>query len=180
MLTKSIPVGGETARLAITPRQAVKETATLQPVDIALLAELQENGRISKNELAYRTGISPPQCSRRLRALREQGIIKGVRAILDPESLNYQILCIVLVKLCSQTRSELEKFERYVEAESCVREAWLISGEADYILKCMHREFREVRDFLLALTSLANVRSIRTSLKLATVVDRPPVPLTPS
>ena len=71
---------------------SVAPTPGLDATDIDILTELQGNGRITNNELAFRVGISPPQCLRRVRALRDRGIIKGVRALVDLQLLNYDIV----------------------------------------------------------------------------------------
>lgn len=152
-------------------------SAALDATDIAILSEFQDNGRISKNELAFRVGISPPQCLRRLRALRERGIIKGVRALVDPKLLNYELVLFAMIQLHSQAQSELEEFERFVGGQTIVRQSWLMSGDIDYLLKCIARDLAHVRRFIAALTSLPNVRTIRTSLALGNVIDAAPVPL---
>ena len=151
----------------------------LDPTDIAILAEFQANGRISKNELAFRLGISPPQCLRRLRALQSRSIIKGVRALVDAQLLNYDLVMFAMVTLHSQSQIELDAFERFIEKQTIVRESWLLSGETDYMLKCVARELAGIRRFIDALTSIPNVHRIRTSLALHNVIDAPIIPLSP-
>lgn len=74
----------------------------VDPTDIDILTELQDNGRITNSELAFRVGISPPQCLRRVRALRDRGVIKGVRALVDLQLLNYDIVLFAMIQLHSQ------------------------------------------------------------------------------
>ena len=150
--------------------------AQLDATDLDILTEFQDNARITNNELALRVGISPPQCLRRLRALRERGVIKGVRARLDPQLLNYDVVLFAMIQLHSQAQGELDEFDRFVEKQAIVRESWLLSGDVDYVLKCVARDLSGVRAFVSALTLLANVRTIRTSLVLRNVKDAALVP----
>jgi hypothetical protein len=70
----------------------------LDVADIAILSEIQDNGRIANNELAFRVGISPPQCLRRRRALKARGIIKGVRALVDLRRLEYEFVLFTMIQ----------------------------------------------------------------------------------
>jgi DNA-binding Lrp family transcriptional regulator len=116
---------------------SVAPTPGLDETDIDILTELQGNGRITNNELAFRVGISPPQCLRRVRALRERDIIKGVRALVDLQLLNYDIVLFAMIQLHSHAQSELDDFERFVWTQTIARESWLLSGDVDYIMKCV-------------------------------------------
>jgi DNA-binding Lrp family transcriptional regulator len=62
----------------------------LDGIDLKILSELQKDGRIRNNELASRVGISPPPCQRRMRSLRERGVIRSIRATLDERHLGYE------------------------------------------------------------------------------------------
>jgi DNA-binding Lrp family transcriptional regulator len=148
----------------------------LDATDIKLLTELQDNGRITNNELAFRGGISPPNCLRRIRALRDRGVIKGVRALVDLQLLNYDIVFFAMIQLHSQVQLELAEFERFVRTQIIVRESWLLSGDIDYILKCVAHDLSGFRSFVSALTLVANVRRIRTSLALRNIKDAALVP----
>jgi len=154
----------------------VTSVQELDVTDIAILAEFQNNGRISKNELAYRVGISPLQCLRRLRVLQGRGIIKGVRALIDPQLLNYELVFFTMIRLHSQSQRALDEFDRFVESQTIVRESWLLAGDVDYILKCIGRDLAAIRQFVSALTVLPNVRTIRTSLELRNIKDSGIVP----
>jgi DNA-binding Lrp family transcriptional regulator len=156
---------------------AAASTAQLDATDIAILTEFQDRGRISNTELAFRVVISQAQCLRRLRALREQGIIKGVRTIVDPRLLNCELVLFAMIQLRSQAQVQLGDFERFVDGQKIVRQSWLLSADIDYLLKCVARDFAEIRRFISALTSLPNVRTIRTSLVLAKIIDAALVPL---
>ena len=150
---------------------SVAPTPGLDATDIDILTELQGNGRITNNELAFRVGISPPQCLRRVRALRDRGIIKGVRALVDLQLLNYDIVLFAMIQLHSQAQSELDDFERFVWTQTIVRESWLLSGDVDYIMKCVAHDLSAIRAFVSALSLVPNIRTIRTSLALRNIKD---------
>ncbi len=88
----------------------------LDSIDWKILAELQDDGRMTNVELARRVGISAPPCLRRVRALEEAGIIKGYRALLDEKELGFDVLAFAMVGLQSQSEADLIAFEDRVRA----------------------------------------------------------------
>ena len=88
-------------------------------------------------ELAKRVGISPPPCLRRVRTLEEDGYIQGYRGIFDPRKLGFDVTVFGSVHLLSQAEADLRAFEEVVRQEPLVRECWMLSGEVDFILKCV-------------------------------------------
>jgi DNA-binding Lrp family transcriptional regulator len=151
--------------------------ARLDAIDWKILDELQRNGRITNVELARRVGISAPPCLRRMRALEEAGFIKGYRALLDEKLLGYEITVFAMVHLASQAEPDLLAFENFVKAQPLVRECWMLSGEIDFILKCVAPDLRTFQAFIAELTGAPNVRNIKTSLTLKNSKDAPIVPL---
>ena len=109
----------------------------LDEIDLKILAEIQADGRITNVELAKRVGISPPPCLRRVRTLEEAGYIQGYRGLLDPRRLGFDVTVFASVHLASQADADLRAFEEFVRAEPLVRECWMLSGEIDFILKCV-------------------------------------------
>lgn len=149
----------------------------LDAIDLKILAELQKDGSITNVELARRVGLSAPPCLRRVRALEEAGIIKGYRTLLDPQLLGYEVLCFAMVQLASQTQADLAAFQERIADWPTVRECWTLSGEVDFILKCVATNMTAFQNFVGDLTSLPNVRNVRTALSLDKVKDEPLVPL---
>src|SRR5690242_7835538 len=125
----------------------------LDAIDWKILAELQADGRITNVELARRVGISPPPCLRRVRALEEAGYIKGYRALLDEKLLGFEITVFALVHLTSQAEADLRAFEDFVRKAPLVRECWMLSGEIDFILKCVAADLRTFQAFVAELTA---------------------------
>ena len=88
-------------------------------------------------ELARRVGISAPPCLRRVRALEEAGYIRGYRALLNEKELGCEVIAFAMVHLSSQAETDLQAFESFVRGQPLVRECWMLSGEIDFILKCV-------------------------------------------
>ena len=138
----------------------------LDAIDWKILNELQGDGRMTNVELARRVGISAPPCLRRVRALEEAGFIKGYRALLDEKLLGYEVTVFAMVHLTSQAEPDLKAFEDFVRKAPLVRECWMLSGEIDFILKCVAPDMATFQDFVSQLTAAPHVRNVRTSLVL--------------
>ena len=149
----------------------------LDAIDLKILAELQRDGRITNVELSRRVGISAPPCLRRMRALEEAGIIRGYRALLDEKKLDYEVAVFAMVHLVSQAEADLVAFEERVRAWPLVRECWMLSGEVDFILKCVAPDLATFQQFVTELTGAPNVRNVKTALSLRRSKDEAMVPL---
>ena len=152
-------------------------TGQLDAIDWKILKELQANGRITNVELARRVGISAPPCLRRVRALEEAGFIKGYRALLDEKLLGYEVTVFAMVHLTSQAEPELKAFEEFVRNAPLVRECWMLSGEIDFVLKCVAPDLKTCQAFVADLTGAPNVRNVKTSLTLRNSKDAAMVPM---
>lgn len=149
----------------------------LDAIDWNILKELQADGRMTNVELARRVGISAPPCLRRVRALEEAGLILGYRALLDEKALGYEITVFAMVSLSSQAEADLLAFEELVKGWPIVRECWMLSGEVDFLLKCVAPDLKTFQTFVIEkLTAAPNVDGVRTSLTLRQVKNDPVVP----
>jgi DNA-binding Lrp family transcriptional regulator len=149
--------------------QTGRQTAVsknLDQIDLKILSEIQADGRITNVELAKRVGISPPPCLRRVRSLEQDGYIQGYRGLLDPRRLGFDVTVFASVHLSSQADADLRAFEEFVRAEPLVRECWMLSGEVDFILKCVAPDMATFQEFVTHLTAAPHVRNVRTSLVL--------------
>src|SRR2546426_7572727 len=151
--------------------------ARLDAVDRQILKELQADGRMTNVELARRVGISAPPCLRRVRVLEQAGYIKGYRALLDEKLLGYEVTVFAMVHLASQAEPDLLAFERFVKSRPLVRECWMLSGEIDFILKCVAPDLRTFQAFIAELTAAPHVRNVKTSLTLRNSKDAAMVPM---
>lgn len=152
--------------------------ANLDDIDRRLLAELQNEGRVTNVELAQRVGLTAPPCLRRVRSLEEEGVIRGYHADLDAAKLGFSITVFAMVSLKSQAEDSLREFEAAMNDLPEVREVHMLNGEIDFILKIVSRDLQSFQEFLTSkLTPAPNVESVKTSLTIRTAKDRPGVPL---
>lgn len=149
----------------------------LDPIDRKILAELQDDGRMTNVELAKRVGISAPPCLRRVRTLEEAGYIKGYHADVDARQLGFEVQVFAMISLASQAEADLTAFENRCHGWPLVRECHMLNGDIDFILKCVAPDLSSFQSFLTGqLTSAPNVASVRTSLVIRGAKDAPGVP----
>ena len=123
--------------------------ADLDAIDWKILKELQADGRMTNVELARRVGISAPPCLRRVRALEEAGIIEGYRALIDEKALGFDVTAFAMVGLSSQSGAGLVSFQERVMGWEIVRECYMLSGDIDFILKCVAPDLRAFQTFII-------------------------------
>lgn len=151
--------------------------AKLDPIDRQILAELQDDGRMTNVELARRVGISAPPCLRRVRALEEAGLIQGYHAVVDARQLGFEVQVYAMVSLVRQAESDLAAFEALCLDWPLIRECHMLNGEIDFILKCVAPDLSTFQSFLTGqLTAAENVASVKTSLVIRGAKDVPGVP----
>ncbi|WP_109809434.1 Lrp/AsnC family transcriptional regulator [Sphingosinithalassobacter portus] len=147
-------------------------------IDMRILALLQENGRMTNVELAERVGLTAPPCLRRVRALEQEGVIRGYHAALESEALGYGLTVFAMVSLRSQAESDLRAFEQLVADIPEVRECHMLNGEIDFILKIVAPDLQSFQRILTTrLTTAPNVESVKTSLTIRTSKEMPGVPV---
>lgn len=153
----------------------------LDAIDRTILAELQQDGRMTNVELARKAGLTAPPCLRRIRALEEAGVIQSYHARLSADALGYGIMVFALVSLKSQAEDDLRAFEAHVAALPEVRECHMLNGEIDFILKIVAHDLQSFQSFLTSkLTTAPNVASVKTSLTIRTSKDQPGIPVDPA
>ncbi|MCB1500186.1 MAG: Lrp/AsnC family transcriptional regulator [Bauldia sp.] len=152
--------------------------AELDAIDWRILKELQGDGRMTNVELARRVGISAPPCLRRVRALEEAGVIAGYRALVNEKALAFDLTAFAMVGLASQSEAGLAAFQTKVMGWEIVRECYMLSGDIDFILKCVAPDLDAFQSFLIdELTRAPEVESVRTSLVIRRLKHEPAVPV---
>ena len=147
-------------------------------IDLQILHELQKDGRMTNVELAQLVGLTAPPCLRRVRALEDEGVIRGYHADLDASKLGFAITVFAMVSLKSQAEESLRQFEDAMKALPEVRECHMLNGEIDFILKIVSNDLQSFQEFLTSkLTPAPNVASVKTSLTIRTAKQMPGVPL---
>lgn len=129
-----------------------------------LLAALQENGRLTNQEVGERIGLSASQCSRRRMALEAAGFIRGYRAELDDTALGFGLLAFIQVTLVAHSGDNAEHFRRLVGRTPEIQEAYVLTGDADYLLKAVLPDLAGlsilINNTLLPHETIARVRSL--------------------
>jgi DNA-binding Lrp family transcriptional regulator len=139
----------------------------LDSIDWRILAELQQNARITNIELARRVGITPPPCLRRVRVLEKAGFIEGYHTRLNAKKLGFDLTAFAMVGLASQAEADLAAFETRVREWDIVRECFMVSGGVDFMLKCVAPNLNAFQTFVIRdLTAAPNVDSVKTALAI--------------
>ena len=150
----------------------------LDATDWRILRELQADGRMTNIALANRIGFSAPPCLRRVRALEAAGLITGYTALVDEARLGYALTAFAMVRLHNQAESDLRAFENRILGWAPVREAYMLSGESDFMLKCIARDLPRFQNFVLdELTAAPNVASVKTYLTIRRAKREPGAPI---
>jgi DNA-binding Lrp family transcriptional regulator len=150
---------------------------TLDSVDLQILQELQDDGRMTNVELARRVELSAPPCLRRVRRLEEAGVIRGYHADLDPVALGWEVTFFALVGLETQKQAVLDAFETMVLEWPEVRECHMIRGGGDFLLRLVARDTAHENALTSRITSAANVSKVMTLQTIRTAKDVTGVPV---
>jgi DNA-binding Lrp family transcriptional regulator len=150
----------------------------LDNIDTLILEKLQDQGRITNVDLAVHAGLTAPPCLRRVRALEENGFIKGYHADISAEAMGFSISVFAMVRLKSQAEDDLRAFEQHISRLPEVRECHMLNGEIDFILKIVSTDLQAFQKLLTTqITSAPNVASVKTSLTIRTSKWQPGVPV---
>jgi DNA-binding Lrp family transcriptional regulator len=149
----------------------------LDTLDRQILAELQEDGRMTNVELARRVNLSAPPCLRRVRRLEEEGIIRGYHADIDAAALGWEVMFFALVGLESQKQSVLDAFEALATSWPEVRECHMIRGGGDFLLRLVARNTAHENELTARLTGAPNVLRVQTLQTIRTAKDAAGVPI---
>ena len=136
---------------------------SLDPFDLKILAALQDDGRLTNQELAESVGLSASQCSRRRMRLEEDGVIAGYHAELSSEAMGFEVIAFIQITLATHSPDNARKFRALVNRVDDIQEAYALTGDADYLLKAVLRDLKNLSDIvnnvLMPHQSVAHVRS---------------------
>ena len=150
----------------------------MDTIDIKILRELQENGRLSNVELARRINLSPTPCLERVRRLERSGIIRKYVALIDPHGLGSAMLVFVQVTLDRMTADVFEQFRDAAVKLPEVLECHMISGGFDYMLKARVRDMLAYKVFLgESLVTLPGVRETHSYVVIEEVKSTTAIPI---
>lgn len=144
--------------------------AKLDDASLRILDALQANAELSNAELADLVGLSASPCWRRVADMKENGVLRGAVTLVDPAALGLAINVFVHVSLKLQDKQSLEVFTNAIKERPEVMECYLMSGEADFMLRVVSEDLTKYQTLLLdCLTTIPVVASIRSSFALSQV-----------
>jgi Lrp/AsnC family leucine-responsive transcriptional regulator len=150
----------------------------LDDIDRKIIDALQEDGRMTAQQLADRVGLSPSPCARRVRIMEDAGVITGYAALIDQDLVGLPISVFASIKLERQRESELERFNTAIARWPEVVDCYLMTGQRDYLLRVVVRDLHAYDRFLKEkLTRLDGVASIESSFALAQIKRSNRLPL---
>ncbi len=147
--------------------------------DRQILQVLQQEGRITNQELADRIGLSPSPCLRRVRTLEESGIITSYRAMVDAKTLGLSLMALIQISMDQHTPERFNHFETAIKEIPEVLECLMITGQsADYQLKVVAKDMESYQELLLnRITRIKGVAGVLSSFVLRRVVDKSAIPV---
>ncbi|HYN12856.1 MAG TPA: Lrp/AsnC family transcriptional regulator [Burkholderiales bacterium] len=152
----------------------------MDAIDLRILERLQHDARISNVDLARAASLSPSPCLARVRALEAAGTIHSYVTLLDPKKLGLTVSVLVQVTLEKQVEPALVVFEKAVRERPEVMECYLMTGDADYLLRVLVPDVPAFERFILDfLSRVPGVGNIKSSFALKQVKYQTALPLPP-
>jgi DNA-binding Lrp family transcriptional regulator len=159
-------------------RRNVVVIERLDKFDRKILAHLQEDARLTNNDLSERVNLSPSQCSRRRQRLEDEGLIRGYRAVLDRDRLGFPLVNVISVTLATHNRDNARRFADLLTRLPEVQEAHALTGEMDYILKVVTPDLKSLADFVNdVLLPHDSVQHVKTAIVLETLKETNALPI---
>jgi Lrp/AsnC family transcriptional regulator, leucine-responsive regulatory protein len=150
----------------------------LDATDWKILSHLQDHARIANVELAREVFLSPSPCLQRVKKLEESGLIRRYVTLLDPHKLGLTVSVFIQVTLEKQIEQSLENFESSIRDRPEVMECYLMTGDADYLLRVVMPDLPSFERFMLDhLTKIPGIASIKSSFALKQVKYQTALPL---
>ena len=138
--------------------------------DRQIVRELQRDGRLTNQDLAERVNLSPSPCLRRVRLLEEAGVIVGYSADVNMRACGFQITAFIRIALQRHEREAVERFEKRIQDADEILDCFLLTGEADYLLRVVVADLDEYEHFVRnRLHGIPGIGSITTSLVYGTI-----------
>lgn len=150
----------------------------LDTLDLKILRELQDDGKITNAALAQRVNLSPSPCLTRVKRLEDAGLIRDYVALLDPAQLGLNLNVFIFISLKAQNRSFLSHFEDRICAHDEVMECYLMTGDADYLIRVVMPDITALERLIVdVLSPMPEVEKIRSSFALKQVRYKTALPL---
>jgi Lrp/AsnC family leucine-responsive transcriptional regulator len=155
------------------------KSISLDRTDRRILEQIQRNGRISNLELAEAVGLSPTPCSRRVKRLQDEGLIRGHVTLLDQSMLGLKLTAYIGISMDRHTPERFEAFEQEVRSYPEVMSCCVVTGQSsDYLLRAVVPDMEYYERFLLGrLTRIPGVTGVHSSFELRRVIEKTALPL---
>lgn len=148
------------------------------PIDLRLLERLQNDARITNVALAESVNLSPAPCLRRVRELETAGAIRGYVTLVDPEAIGLHVSVFIQISLERQVLNALRHFEETIAGYPEVMECYLMTGDADYLLRVVARDLAALQSFIVdRIACLPNVANIHSSIALKQIKYKTALPM---
>lgn len=153
----------------------------LDPINLAILHELQQDARLSYSELGRRVGLSTPAVTERVRRLEDAGIITGYGVRLDPARLGYEITALIEVAAPPTRYHQVVEFAR---GKLEVRECYFVTGESSFVARVVARSIAHLQALIQQMSVFGSTRTsvvlstpvIKETFELRTASDEPDLP----
>ncbi len=158
-------------------KESLSETS-LDSIDLAILREIQHDGRMNNSELARRIHLSQPATHTRLKRLEALGVIRQHVSLLDRNKLGLDMVCFIHVSLQVHSRDAFESFQQAIQAMPEVLECYHLTGQFDYVLKVVLANQQELKQFLWThIVPIQGLNQINTSVVLSEIKSTTVLPL---
>jgi Lrp/AsnC family leucine-responsive transcriptional regulator len=139
----------------------------LDAIDRRILRLLQHDSLIANQALADEVGLSPPACLKRVRRLREAGVIRQTAALLAPEALGHGLLTVVRIKLDRPREKTMRGFEARMRELPRVAQCLTVAGDIDYVILVRSRDVAHYQEFARQILATApGIRSYTSEIVL--------------
>lgn len=156
----------------------IMPSVTIDPIDVRILARMQENARMTNVELAKAVHLSPSPCLARVKRLEQSGLIRRYVTLLDPVAMGLTVSVFIQVGLERQIESALDTFEREIASRPEVMECYLMTGDSDYLLRVLVPDVQALERFIVDfLSRIPGVGNIKSSFALKQVKYKTALPL---
>lgn len=149
----------------------------LDKIDLKILKILQNNSKITNLELSKQIGLSPAPTLERVKKLESTEIIESYHAIVNPTSIGLNVKTFVLVSLAWQKENALNNFLDKVKAIEEITECYIITGEADFLIKIICKDIPTYEQLLFkTLSQIEEIERLKTLMTLSTVKNSAVLP----
>ncbi len=152
-------------------------TESFDEIDARILRELQADAGQSQRELADKVGLSQNACWRRIRLMRERGLIRGQTVRLDAQALGYGLVVFAMIRTRSHSAEWLKKFRVHVSSIPDVVDFYRIGGDYDYMLKIVTRDMKSYDHVYQRLIEKLDLETVTSYFAMEAIAENRPIPV---